>query len=68
MGACSTMRPAYITATRSQISAMTPRSCVIADAHPVVALKVAQKRQDLSLDGHVECGRRLVGDQQFRTR
>ena len=28
-GAVSTMRPAYITATRSQISATTPRSCVM---------------------------------------
>ena len=26
------------------------------------------QKQDLSLDGHVERGRRLVGDQQFRTR
>ena len=38
------------------------------DAHPVVVLKVTQKRQDLSLDRDVECGCRLVGDQQFRTR
>jgi hypothetical protein len=28
-GPCSTMRPAYITATRSAVSAMTPRSCVM---------------------------------------
>ena len=27
--ACSTMRPAYMTMTRSQVSATTPRSCVI---------------------------------------
>ena len=46
-----------------------PRSCVMSkDAHPVVALQVAQQRQDLSLDRHVERGCRLVGDQQLRTR
>src|SRR2546430_15235939 len=29
VGACSTIRPAYMTATLSHISATTPRSCVM---------------------------------------
>ncbi len=37
-GACSTMRPAYITTTRCAVSAITPRSCVISiTAAPVRA-------------------------------
>ena len=68
-GACSTIRPAYMTATRSAISATTPRSCVIsssAEAEPL--LQLAQQLEDLRLDRDVERGRRLVGDQRASAR
>ena len=61
----STTRPAYITATRSAISATTPRSWVISTtAEPNSLRRSLDQLQDLGLDGHVERGRRLVGDQQ----
>ena len=65
--ACSTTRPAYITSTRSTNSATTPRSWVIRiTAMPNSLLQRAQQVEDLRLDGDVERGRRLVGDQQVR--
>ena len=65
-GACSTMRPAYITATRSQISATTPRSWLISTiAMPISRAQAAQQLQNLRLDGGVERGGRLVRDQQI---
>ena len=65
----STMRPAYITATRSAMSATTPRSCVIRiSAMPRSSCSRCEQRQDLRLDGDVERGGRLVGDQQARAR
>ena len=64
--ASSTISPAYITATRSHISATTPRSCVIRMIEvPVSRWSVAHQVQDLRLDRHVERGRGLVGDQQL---
>ena len=36
------------------------------DGHACLALKVAQKIQNLRLDGHVQGGGRLIGDQQGR--
>ena len=36
------------------------------DGHPVRSLQRADQLEDLGLDGHVERGRRLVGDQQLR--
>ena len=66
-GACSTMRPAYITATRSAISATTPRSCVMSSsARSSSRLQLAQQVEDLRLDRDVERRRRLVGDEQRR--
>ena len=54
-GPSSTIRPAYITATRSQASAMIPRLCVISrSAVPKFALQVGEDPQDLRLDDHVE--------------
>ena len=62
----STTRPAYITTTRSAISATTPRSCVMNRIdHAQLSLELAHQVEDLRLDGHVQRGRRLVGDQQF---
>ena len=66
-GPVSTTLPAYITATRSAISATTPRSWVIRiSAAPVSALQLAHQVQDLRLDGHVQRRRRFVRDQQRR--
>ena len=65
----STTRPAYITATRSQVCATTPRSWVTRIT--LIAELVAQPQQqlqDLVLDGDVERGGRLVGQQQLRAR
>ena len=64
-GPSSTMRPAYITQTRSATSATTPMSCVISTiAEPKSRAELADQRQDLRLDRHVERRRRLVRDQQ----
>ena len=66
-GARSTISPAYITATSSQISATTPRSCVIRMMARVArGLQLAHQLEDLRLHGDVERGGRLVGDQQRR--
>ena len=63
----STMRPAYITAMRSARPATTARSCVIQiSAVPVSAAELLHLGQDLRLDGDVERGGRLVGDDQRR--
>ena len=65
-GACSTIRPAYMTAISSATSATTPRSCVIITI--AVSSSVCSRSmqlEDLRLDRHVERGRRLVGDQQL---
>ncbi len=65
--ACSTTRPAYITTTSSQVSATTPRSCVISRTlMPSSRCSERQQLEDLGLDRDVERGRRLVGDQQIR--
>ena len=66
-GPVSTMRPAYITATRSAISATTPRLWVTNSMPmPRSCLQRGQQVEDLRLDGDVERGGRLVGDQQRR--
>ena len=65
----STIWPAYMTATSSAISATTPRSWVIRMmAVPVWRLQLAHQVEDLRLDGDVERGGRLVGDQELRDR
>ena len=65
--AVSTMRPAYITATRSAVSAMTPRSCETrTSAMPVSRWSDIKQRQDLILDGDVQRRRRLVRQHQAR--
>ena len=60
-------RPAYMTTTRSAMSATTPRSWVISRiAVPISVAQVAQHVEDAGLHGHVERGGRLVGDEQPR--
>ncbi len=64
---CSMIRPPYITATRSA----RPRddAKVVGhqdDGHAELAAQVVDQLEDLALDGHVECGGRLVRDQQAR--
>ena len=59
--------PAYITTTSSAISAITPRSCVMRMiAVPSLRAQRAHQLQDLRLDGDVERGGGLVGDQEPR--
>ena len=66
-GACSTIWPAYITATRSAICATTPRLWVMNSiAMPCRSLQVGEQPQHLRLDGHVQRRGRLVGEQQRR--
>ena len=61
------MRPAYITATRSAVSAITPMSWVMSiTAAPWLRRQLLQNRDDLRLHRDVERGRRLVGDDQGR--
>ena len=61
----STTRPPYSTFTWSHRPATTPRSCVIMiSAVPVLDDQLLEQRQDLRLDGDVQRGGRLVGDQQ----
>ena len=62
----STMRPAYITCTRSQKPETTPRSCVIEDhRHAEFALHFFDELENLRLHGDIERGGGLVGDEQF---
>ena len=62
---CSTIRPAYMTATRSQASATIPRLWVISSsAVSKLRRRSARMRRIWRLDEHVERGRRLVGDDQ----
>ena len=66
-GASSTTRPAYITTTRCAVSATTPIAWVISIiGHAEPRLHLPQQVEDLRLDGDVERGGRLVGDQQLR--
>ena len=61
----STISPAYITATRSAISATTGRLWVMnTSAMPRSRFSVGQQVQHLRLDGDVQRRGRLVGDQQ----
>ena len=66
-GPSSATRPAYMTITRSHVSAMTDRSWVmrISD-RPELAPEVLEQLQDLGLDHDVERGRRLVADDDRR--
>ena len=58
---------AYITTTRCAVSAMTPMSWVMSMiAMLELGLQLVEQLQDLGLDGHVERGGRLVGDQELR--
>ena len=66
-GPVSTIRPAYMIAIRSQVSASTPE--VVGDQDQRQAELLAQpleQLQDLRLHDHVERRRRLVGDHQRR--
>jgi hypothetical protein len=65
-GPISASRPAYITATRSAVSAITPMSWVISiTAHARSAQSSFIKVDDLRLHGHVERRGRLVGDDEL---
>ena len=62
---CSTIRPAYITATR--LGDLRDHAHVVRDddhRRSVLDLEAIDQREDLGLDRHVERGGRLVGDQQ----
>ena len=60
----STILPAYMTMMRWEIRAMTPRSWVIIMiAIAELLFQVHHQLQDLGLDGHVERGGRLIGNQ-----
>ena len=64
---CSTIRPAYMTATRSHASATMPRLWVISSKRRVeVAAHVVEDLDDLRLDQDVEGRRRLVGHHERR--
>ena len=65
-GPISAIRPAYITATRSAVSAITPMSCVtsITDG-AVLSRQRLQQRDDLRLHRNIQRGGRFVGDHQF---
>ncbi len=63
----STIWPAYITATRRQVCAITARSCETkTSATSSSSLQLLQQLQDLILDRHVERRRRLVAEDQLR--
>ena len=65
--ACSTTWPAYITTMSSAASATTPMSCVMRIIAMSCSLaQVVEQVEHLRLHGHVERGRRLVGDQELR--
>ena len=64
-GPSSTIRPAYMTAIRSQVEASTDRSWVISSrARPSSRRSSSSRVEHLGLDHHVQGGGRLVGDQQ----
>ncbi len=66
-GASSALRPAYITTTRSAMSAMTPRLCVIRTIAVPSRSRTSRIRSRMpGLDRDVERRRRLVGDQDLR--
>jgi hypothetical protein len=65
-GPISAMRPAYITATRSAVSAITPMSCVTSITAVPCRAQALQQLDDLRLDRHVERGGGLVGDDEAR--
>ena len=68
-GPSSTIRPRYMTSTRSHSSATTLRLCVIRiSVSPCSCAQAREQLDDLQLDGHVERRGRLVGDQQARAR
>ena len=62
----STTWPSRMTATLSLTFSTMVRSWVIRSTrHVVGALKLADQLQDFRLDGHVERGGRLVGDEEL---
>ena len=63
----STIRPAYIVS--DTVGHLADHAEVVSDEHhrhPVLALQSVEQLEHLGLHGHVEGGRRLVGDQQLR--
>ncbi len=65
-GASSTFLPAYITTTRSAVSAIRPQ--IVGDEHDRSSrtlLHLAHQLQNLRLDRHIQRRRRLVGDLYF---
>ena len=66
VSACSTILPAYITTTSCDV--LGDHAEIVRDqqhAHAQIALQVGEQLEDLRLNGHVERGGRLVGDQQL---
>ena len=65
-GPLSTMRPAYMTRIRRHMPATTPRSWVMTiTAASCSRAELLEQPQDLRLDGHVQRGGGLVGQQQL---
>ena len=66
-GPLSTIRPAYMTASRSHVSASTARSWLMRiSASPSSRAQPREQVEHLRLHDHVERGGRLVGDHQRR--
>ena len=69
VGPSSTIRPRYITATRSAMFQASPRSWVTTRiATPVSRTSFEHQREDLAADRGVEARDRLVGHEQARVR
>ena len=65
MGPVSTIRPRYITATRSAMFQARPRSWVTTRmARPGLVHQMTHQGQDLAADRSVETGHWLVGQQE----
>ena len=64
---CSMICPAYMTATRSAISAINPRSWVIRITDVFIwLLQIAHQIQDLGLNGDIQGSGGFIGDQKMR--
>ena len=63
VGPLSTISPSVITQTRSAILRTIVRSWVISSSAMPKRAQIVQQLEDLRLDGHVERGGRLVGDE-----
>ena len=66
-GPISTIRPPNMTATRSQIWRMTPRSWLMNSIDtPLSRCSFFQEVENLRLNGNIECRNRFIGNDQLR--